>query len=110
MDNYKEIFSEDFLNIDTEIVSKNLEEKGYFSFPKAISDNAIRLIEKDATNLKLNLNNNEITGVHYEHQYYFTNLLTVSKTFYNFITSTFVFEVCKKYLGNRFRLKRLSII
>lgn len=107
MDNYKEIFSEDFLNIDTEIVSKNLEEKGYFSFPKAISDNAIRLIEKDATNLKLNLNNNEITGVHYEHQYYFTNLLTVSKTFYNFITSTFVFEVCKKYLGNRFRLKAL---
>jgi len=107
MDNYKETFSEDFLKIDTETLIKNLKEKGYFSFPNAISNNAIRIIEKDATNLKFNLNNNEITGVYYEHQYYFTNLLTISKTFYNFVTSSFVFEICRKYLGNRFRLKAL---
>ena len=105
--NIKEIISEKFHNIDIEIVVKELQDKGYFSFPKALSNDALRAIEQDATKSKLNLNNNEISGVYSEKQYYLTNLLSVSKTFYDFVTSNFVFDVCKNYLGNEFRLKAL---
>ena len=56
---------------------------------------------------EIGLNHNEINGVYFEKQYYFTNLLTKSKTFYNFVTSKFVLDVSEKYLGNTFRLKAL---
>ena len=56
---------------------------------------------------KLNINQNKISGVYVEKQYYFTNLLTISKTFYDFVTSKFVLETCERYLGNSFRLKAL---
>ena len=36
--NIKEIISEKFHNIDIEIVVKELQDKGYFSFPKALSN------------------------------------------------------------------------
>ena len=48
-----------------------------------------------------------MSGVYFENQYYFTNLLSVSKTFYDFVTSNFVYDVCKKYMGEVFRLKAL---
>jgi len=101
------LFTKEFQNIDTNIVVEELRNKGYFSFSKAFNINAINAIEKDATKSKLNLNNNEMCGVHAETQYHLTNLLSVSKTFFDFATSNFVFDVCRKYLGSEFRLKAL---
>ena len=101
------IFTKEFQNIDIDIVTKELQDKGYFAFKNAFTKLAIDSIEYDATKSKLNLNKNEISGVYAEKQYYLTNLLSVSQTFYDFATSKFVFEVCKKYLGNKFRLKAL---
>ena len=105
--NIKSIISEKLYNIDIQIVVKELQNKGYFSFPKALSNDALLAIEQDATKSKLNLNNNEISGVYSEKQYFLTNLLSVSKTFYDFVTSNFVFDICKNYLGNEFRLSAL---
>ena len=68
---------------------------------------AVNAIESDATKSKLNLNKNEISGVYYEKQYYLTNLLAVSKRFYDFATSKLVFDVCRNCLGDKFRLKAL---
>jgi ectoine hydroxylase-related dioxygenase (phytanoyl-CoA dioxygenase family) len=101
------LFTKEFNQIDTNKIAEELKKNGYFSFPKAFNKNAISLIEKDATKFKLNINNNEICGVHAERQYHLTNLLCVSKTFFDFVTSNFVFEVCRKYLGSEFRLKAL---
>lgn len=101
------LFTKEFQNIDINIVVKELSEKGYFSFPNAFTKAAVNAIENDSTKSRLSLNKNEISGVYAEKQYYLTNLLSVSKTFYDFATSKFVFEVCKKYLGNEFRLKSL---
>ena len=106
-DNSNYFFTKEFQGIDVNIVIKELEEKGYFSFPKALSNEAVNAIADDATKSKLNLNKNEISGVYNESQYYLTNLLAVSKTFYDYVTSKFVFNVCKKYLGDHFRLKAL---
>ena len=83
------IFSEKFLNVDPKLVAKEINEKGWFSFPNALSSHAIKAIEKDATQSKLSLNKNTTSGVYIERQYYLTNLLTVSKTFYDFCTSNF---------------------
>ena len=99
------IFTKEFQKFDTNIVIKELKEKGYFSFTNALTKKAARKIEQDSTESKLTLNNNKISGLHYERQYFFTNLLTTSKEFYDFVTSKFVFSICKKYLGNTFRLK-----
>ena len=101
------LFNKEFLNIDIEFVTKQLHDKGYFAFKNAITKSAIDSIEYDATKSKLSLNKNEIGGVYAEKQYYLTNLLSVSKTFYDFVTSKFVFDVCKKHLGSEFRLKAL---
>lgn len=100
-------FTEEFKKIDLNSVVKQLNEKGYFSFPRAIDTGTINKIHLDATKNKLNINNNEITGVYAEKQYYLTNLLSVSKTFYDFVTSKTIFDICEKYLGNKFRLKAL---
>lgn len=107
IENLDPIFTEEFKKIDTNTIVKELEEKGYFSFANALTKSAVNSIEIDATKSSLNLNKNLISGVYAEKQYYYTNLLCASKTFYNFATSNFVFEVCKKYLGNKFRLKAL---
>jgi hypothetical protein len=105
--NNSAVFTEDFLKINFDDIVIKLKERGYFVFPKAINNNVIKNIHRDATKYKINLNNNEITGVYAENQYYFTNLLSVSKTFYDLVTSEFVFDISKKYLGDHFRLKAL---
>jgi ectoine hydroxylase-related dioxygenase (phytanoyl-CoA dioxygenase family) len=107
IENLDSIFTEEFTKIDVNIVAKELQEKGYFSFKNALTKSAVNSIAIDATKSSLNLNKNLISGVYAEKQYYHTNLLCVSKKFYDFATSSFVFEVCKKYLGNKFRLKAL---
>jgi ectoine hydroxylase-related dioxygenase (phytanoyl-CoA dioxygenase family) len=101
------LFSGDFLSVDIDQVVSNLNEKGYYAFPSAISQDALKTIERDATQTRIGLNENAIGGVYSEKQYYLTNLLAVSKTFYNFATSSFVLKICERYLGNEFRLKAL---
>jgi len=101
------LFTEEFQKVDVNKIVKEVNDKGYFAFKNAITNNAIELIEKDATNLRLGLNKNEISGVYAEKQYYLVNLLAISKTFYEFVTSKFVMEVCENYLGSKFRLKAL---
>ena len=101
------IFTDKFKLISTDIIIDDLKKFGYFSYEKALTDQVINEIEKDATKSKINLNNNKITGVYSEKQYYFTNLLASSKKFYNFVTSDFVFNISEKFLGKEFRLKAL---
>ena len=102
----KNIFTNAFQKIEINNVVKEINENGYFEFANALTSEAISKIEKEAKT-KLNINQNKISGVYAEKQYYFTNLLTISKTFYDFVTSKFVLETCEKHLGNSFRLKAL---
>ena len=102
-----EFFTEKFLNLDIDTIILQLKKNGYFAFSQAITESTISQIYQDATKQKLNMNNNDIRGVYNEKQYFFTNLLAVSKKFYDFVTSELVLNICKNYLGNSFRLKAL---
>jgi hypothetical protein len=101
------LFVGEFLAVDMDQIIGDLNKKGYYAFPSAISPDTLKAIERDATQTRLGLNENSISGVYSEKQYYLTNLLAVSKAFYNFATSSFVFNVCERYLGDQFRLKAL---
>ena len=101
------ILTNELQNVEIKNVIKEINDKGYFIFKNAFTHNAIEKIEREATELKVNINQNKLGGVYFENQYYFTNLLSVSKTFYDFVTSNFVYEICKKYMGEIFRLKAL---
>jgi hypothetical protein len=101
------LFSGKFLSVNIDRIVSDLNEKGYYAFPSAISQDTLKTIERDATQTRIGLNENSVSGVYSEKQYYLTNLLAVSKTFYNFATSSFVLKICERYLGNEFRLKAL---
>lgn len=103
----KTIFTEEFQNISQDQINSDIKKNGYFAFEKAFTDDAVAAIEKDATKARLNLNNIEMTGVYSNQQYYLTNLLAVSKSFYDLATSKFVMNICSKNLGDKFRLKAL---
>lgn len=105
--NSVDFFSREFHSLEISNISNQIKEKGYFAFSKAINKEVINRIYQDATQFKLNLNNNDIRGVHTENQYFLTNLLSVSKKFYDFVSSQIVFDICKIHLGNKFRLKAL---
>lgn len=102
----KNIFTNVFQEIEIDNVVNEINENGYFEFENALTSEAVSKIEKEAKT-KFDINQNKISGVYYEKQYYYTNLLTISKTFYDFVTSNFILETCKRYLGNSFRLKAL---
>jgi hypothetical protein len=102
------IYTTEFLRVNANDVLNELNLKGYYAFPSAIHPSALAKIEEDSTRNRINMNANVIGGVYTDHgQYYHTNLLSVSKTFYDFSTSPFVFQICQKYLGDKFRLKAL---
>ena len=105
--NNLDFFSRDFQNLEINNISKQIKEKGYFAFSRAINQETINKIHQDATKFKLNLNDNSIRGVYTDNQYFLTNLLSVSKKFYDFVSSQIVFDICKIYLGTKFRLKAL---
>ena len=103
----KKIFSDKFQNIDLNDVVNQINQNGYFVFEKALTDEAVSKIIKDGTSSRLNINKNDISGVYAEKQYFFTNLLAVSSSFYDFVTSNFVLKICEKYMGESFRLSAL---
>ena len=96
----KKIFSDKFQNIDLNDVVNQINQNGYFVFEKALTDEAVSKIIKDGTSSRLNINKNDISGVYAEKQYFFTNLLAVSSSFYDFVTSNFVLKICEKYIQN----------
>ncbi len=106
-ENNLDFFSREFQSLKIDNISKQIKEKGYFAFSRAINQETVSRIHLDATQYKLNLNNNNITGVYTDNQYFLTNLLSVSKKFYDFVTSQIIFDICKMHLGYKFRLKAL---
>lgn len=105
--NFVSPFTQELQKIDLDLLNSHLNEKGYYVIENALSSDFIRSVEEASTKSRLSFNINEISGVYAEKQYYLTNLLCVSNQFYDYVTSSFVFSVCKKYLGSEFRLKAL---
>jgi hypothetical protein len=105
----KEVFNKEFLELNSKVITEELNKNGYFSFDKALSDSFINKIKDDVTQSGLSLNKNNVAGVYFTHghQFFLTHMLAVSKTFFNYCTNNKVFEICTDFLGNKFRLKAL---
>ena len=56
----EQIFSKDFLNLDYKVVSKELNEKGYFSFDKALTDD---FVNKKESRVKNNIYESKIDNI-----------------------------------------------
>ena len=105
----KEIFNQEFLNLNSNQIIEELNKNGYFSFDRALSENFINNIKRDVNECGLSLNKNNVAGVYFTHghQFFLTHMLAVSKSFFNYCTNNKVFEICSNYLGDKFRLKAL---
>ena len=64
-------------------------------------------LEAEIKLYKLNINENKPSGVYSSGRYYFVNLLLISQSFYDYLTSNVVKNICSRYFGNSFRLKAL---
>ena len=93
--------------IDTEKILRDLKDKGFATIESFFDDQTISEIENDTTKNRYEMNKNALNGIYYETQYYFLHLLAESKKCYEFLISNFVINLCKKYLGNIFRLRAL---
>ena len=104
-----EIFSDNFLKIDTSEIADQIKKKGYFKFEGALSDKFIENIHQDVKKAGLSLNNNGVGGVYFTHgnQFFLTHMLASSKSFYNYCTNPRILNFCKQMFGNQFRLKAL---
>jgi hypothetical protein len=92
-------------NIDKLKVLSDLKTKGYCAIESFIKPEVIEEIENEVTKNRYSLNENIQNGIYYETQYYFMNLLSDSKKCYDFVTSNFVLDISKEYLGNIYRLR-----
>mgnify|MGYP004004071027 CR=1 FL=1 len=101
------IFNSEFEKINIEKIINDLKEKGYFSFNKAVTLDALNSIETETNKSKSNLNVNKISGVYNESQFFLTNLLAQSKTCYNYITSNLVTDISEKFIGEKFTISSL---
>ncbi len=103
------IFTKEFLNLDFKLISDEIKRNGFFSFDKALTEDFINQIVKDVDNAGLSLNNNNVGGVFFTHgsQFFLSHMLAVSKSFFNYCTSSKVFDICNDYFNDKYRLKSL---
>ena len=103
------IFTENFLKVNTSEIVKQIREIGYFKHEGALSEEFVSNINKDVKNAGLSLNNNGVGGVYFTHgnQFFLTHMLASSKSFYEYCTNSRIINFCKEIFGNQFRLKAL---
>jgi len=105
----QQIFNKEFLDLDFELISDEINKNGFFSFDGALSENFINNIKNDVADSGLSLNKNNVAGVYFTHgnQFFLTHMLAVSKSFFNYCTNKKVLDICTNYMGEGFRLKAL---
>ena len=92
------------MKLDSKKILDDIMIKGYSTINSYFDQDTVNAILNDTTKNKFKINENGSTGIFYETQYYFMNLLAESKKCYDFITSKFVINLCDQYLGNKYRL------
>ena len=95
---------EDF---DQNIIKSRLETDGYIVLNKFFKEKFISSIMNDVERKKFSINANAPTGVYAHRQYYFVDLLTISKYFFNFLTSNFLTSFLKNYFSEKCRIKAI---
>jgi len=101
------VFSDSFLEVNPFDIVSAIKSDGYFCFEKAFTEEFIENIESDVKRNRFRPNKNGISGAYTESQYFLTNMLACSKSFFDYCTDQKVLDVCQSFMGNFFRLKTL---
>ena len=99
------LFSKEFNELDPLKIINEVNSKGYFFYPEAVNLNTVKKIEKDLSNQKIEINNNFVSPVWKNNQYYFTHALAASKTYFKLVTSKKIRLIAKEKFQKYFRLK-----
>ena len=102
-----DIFNSEHLILSTSQICQQIKNNGYVYIENALSEKFLDQIEFDVGNYRFSANENMPSGVYTHGQYYFVNLLQISRSFYNYLTSNFIGNLCKSFFGDKFRLKAL---
>ena len=104
--NHNEIFKKDFLKISPVEITNKIKSSGFFYYESALSEKFINSITERFSSSDLALNINYLSGIHTKTQYFNTNILAISKSFYELCTSKFILKICNLFLqSSDFRLK-----
>ena len=100
------IFSDDFQKTKLDVILNGIEKDGFYFCKSAINSDLINQIEIDVSKNRFSINKNWISGVYTKNQYFLTNILGCSKSFFDLVTEKKVFEICNEYMkGSDYRLK-----
>ena len=100
------IFTEKFLEKKKDKILQEINDHGYCFIEKAVNEKFIQNIINDVEKNKFFINRNWISGVYTKTQYYLTNILGCSESFYKLVTDENIINICDDYmLEKNFRLK-----
>ncbi len=101
------MFSEAFLQTDPQIIAEAIRTDGFFTMQSALSSEWLAQIANDVAAHPFAVNQNWVTGVYAEGQYYLTHMLACSRAFYDYCTHPKVLEISDTLLGDFYRLKAM---
>ena len=84
-----------------------IEKDGFIKIENFLTKDFVSSVKSDVEQFRFSMNKNQMSGVHYTTQYFFPHLMTVSKSFVDFLTSSFIVEFLKIYFKKKCRLKSL---
>ena len=99
------LFSKEFIELDPQKITDEVNHKGYFSFSEAVNLDVVKKIENELSNKDFGVNSNFVSPVWCNDQYFFTHALANCKTYYDLITSEKFRSIAKTKFHNYFRLK-----
>jgi ectoine hydroxylase-related dioxygenase (phytanoyl-CoA dioxygenase family) len=102
------IFTEKFLMISAQDITKQIKATGYYCFENALTEDFIYSIESAVDQNRTGFNKNWISGVYVNGQYFFTHMLAISRDFFNYVCHPKIMEIGSSFLGTTdIRLKAM---
>ncbi|MEB3280975.1 MAG: phytanoyl-CoA dioxygenase family protein [Lyngbya sp.] len=98
------MYTSAFQNITTEEIVNSLQQKGFFVFEEALTEQYINELLQEVNFDQVLVNTNDVGVVLAKHQRFLTHCLAQSKKAYDLITSPQILDICKNYFRDRYVL------
>lgn len=85
-------------------ILREINDNGFYAIDSALTDDFIKLINKEVGNLEFSFNKNIAPSVIWKNQRYLTHHLCRSKAIFDFMTSNFVMSILIGYFKDKFRI------
>lgn len=99
------MFSKNFLDLNNEDIVKEINVNGFFCCTEAVNSNIVEKLEEELSGKEFGVNKNYVSPVYCNDQYFFTNAMAYSKTYFDLITSYKLRSISRIKFKNYFRLK-----